>query len=197
MTRDGKIRFWVNPRPGWSREAQLERLTGEVYEAGSKDHGAKARKELIKSIRRGDVVEVCEIYLLALDTGRSDKQRRDMLATVDAIEDRGGIVVELSTGFRSNVRREWAKMQAEAFYRLALGGKGRRSAANGRRSKGRPPKFDLTPEQDRAAKAAWFDGRLKNDDQRCAKIQKVTGLKLKRGYLRTRYGSPHESRDEN
>ena len=87
-------------------------------------------------------------------------------------------------------------MQAEAFYRLALGGKGRRSAANGRRSKGRPPKFDLTPEQDRAAKAAWFDGRLKNDDQRCAKIQKVTGLKLKRGYLRTRYGSPHESRDE-
>ena len=63
-------------------------------------------------------------------------------------------------------------------------------------STGRPPKFDLTPEQDHAALAAWFDGRLKNDDQRCAKIQKVTGLKLKRGYLRTRYGSPHESRDE-
>lgn len=190
MTKDGKIRFWINPRPGWSREAQLERATGEVYEAGVKDKGAKARAELIKSIRRGDLIYVCELYLLALDIGRSDRQRRDMLAAVDAIEDKGGIVVELSTGYRSNVRREWAQMQAEAFHRLALSGKGRRSAANGRASKGRPSK-KLTPEQEGAAKGIWHDGRLKNDDQRCARVHAVIGIRLKRGWMRNHFGPPH------
>lgn len=192
MDKSGTIRFWINPRPGWSREAQLERATGEIYEAGAKDKGAKTRAELIKSIRRGDTVQVCELYLLALDIGRSDKQRRDMLATVDAIEAKRGVVVEVGKGFhyRSNIRREWAQMQAEAFYRLALAGKGRRSAANGKLSKGRPKK-ELTPEQSRTVDLIWHDGRLKNDDQRCAKIHTVTGLKLKRGFLRTRFGSPH------
>ena len=192
MTKDGKIRFWVNPRPGWSREAQLERATGEVYEAGIKDKGAKARAELIKSIRRGDLVYVCELYLLAIDFGRSDRQRRDMLAAVDAIEAKGGIVVEVGHGFhtRSNIRREWARMQSEAFYRLALSGKGRRSAANGRASKGRPGK-KLTPEQKGAARGIWHDGRLKNDNQRCARVYAVTGLRLKRGWMRNHFGPPH------
>ena len=192
MTKDGKIRFWVNPRPGWSREAQLERAIGEVYEAGVKDKGAKARIELIKSVRRGDIVQVCELYLLALDIGRSDRQRRDMLAAVDAIEAKGGIVVEIGNGIhiRSSIRREWAQMQSEAFYRLALSGKGQRSAANGRASQGRPSK-KLTPEQEGAAKGIWHDGRLKNDDQRCAKVHAVTGLRLKRGWMRNHFGSPH------
>ena len=192
MGKTGKSRSWLNPRSGWAKESQAERLTGEVYEASPKDKGRKARAKLIKSIRRGDIVEVCELYLLAIDHGRSDKQRRDMLATVDAIEVKGGSVIEIVTGYRSNVRREWAKMQAEAFYRLGRAGKGFKSAANGRRSKGRPEKWTLTPEQDRVIEAIWHDRRLKNDDQRCAKIYEVTGLKLKRGWLRQRYGSPHK-----
>ena len=192
MDKTKDIRSWCNPRSGWSRESQLERLTGEIYEADSKDCGVRKRLALINSVRPGSVVETCEGYLLALNLGRSDKQRRDLLKAVDAIEDKGGVVVELTTGYRSDIRSQWAKMQAEAFYRLGNAGKGRSSAINGQSSKGRPKKWVLTPEQDRTVDLIWHDSRLKNDDQRCAKITAVTGLKLKRGWLRLTYGSPHK-----
>src|ERR1700691_5219882 len=140
MGKRGEIRSWCNPRPGWSREAQLERLTGEVYEADSKDKGARKRASLIKSVRRENIVEVCELYLLALDIGNAKKQRNDLMRAVDEIEAKPhyGVVVEVSTGYRSDNPAQWRRMWAEAYVRLGAAGRGRKSAANGRRSKGRP-----------------------------------------------------------
>lgn len=193
MEKRPDTRSWLNPRPSWSAETQRERLTGEVYEVTGKekDHGEAKRTALIRSVRKGTIVEVCELFLLALDVGRSDRQRRDLLEAVDKIEAHGGVVIELATGFRSDVPRQWRQMQAEAFYRLGRAVKGRRSAANGAASKGRPIKFDLTPEQHKAVDAIQHDRRYTNDDDRMDEIRRVTGLPLKRGWVRRHFGSPH------
>lgn len=181
------VRSWCNPRPGWAREAQLARLTGEIYEvsAKEKDHGAAKRAAMIRSVRRGDVVQVCKLYLLAINNRRSDKQRQDLLETVDKIEAKGGTIVEAVTAFRSDVPSQWRQMQADAFYALGRAGQGRRSAANGARSLGRPNKH--TREQKAAMRQIWFSREYATGEQAVAAMQKL-GIDAKRTYCYNKFG---------
>ena len=181
------VRSWCNPRPGWARDAQLGRLTGEVYEvvAKDRDHGGAKRAAMIRSVRRGDEVQVCKLYLLALNTGRSDKQRRDLLEIVDKIEAKGGVIVEAVTSFRSDVPSQWRQMQADAFYELGRAGQGRRSALNGARSQGRPERF--TREQKASMRQIWFSREHPTGEQAVAAMQAI-GIKAKRTYCYNKFG---------
>ena len=187
MSEKSDIRSLCNPNPRLGEAAQLALLTGEVYYF-------KERKDLIKSVRRGSVVEVVEAYLLATGSGRSDSRKRDWLKTVDEIEERGGIVVEATTGRRSDDRKAWRQAQAQAFEQIANSGRGRKSAANGALSKGAPG-WSPTPEQDAVIDKEWFRRTNTTDNERMAAIQEKLGkLAPSRTTIRKYYGSPYAVR---
>ena len=120
-------------KPSWGEVVQREKLTGEVYTTDQRD-------ALINSIRKGSIVEVTETFLLAKTTGRSDSRKRDLLAIIDKIEEKGGIIRELATGNQSNVPKQGRQMQARAFGLIISSARGKNSAVNGAMSKGRPRK---------------------------------------------------------
>lgn len=169
MDKKPDIRSFWNPVPRLSEATQKGLLTGELY-------GPKERDGLVQSVRRGSLVEVVELYLLARASGRSDSRKRDLLKTWDAIEARGGIVIEQSTGRRSDKAKDAREMQAQAFEQLSRSGKGQKSARNGALSKGRAP-WNPTPEVKRVCEAEWFSRKHENDDERVAAIQAKVGKK--------------------
>jgi hypothetical protein len=178
------IRSLCHPVARLGEAAQLALLTGEVYPF-------KNRRELIRSVRKGTIVEVVEGYLLATDIGRSDTRKRDWLATVDAIEDMGGVVMETSTQVRSDSPRAWRQVQAQAFEQIASSGRARRSAVNGAISKG-APKWTPTHEQAAVIDKEWFRRTNKTDNERMAVIQAKLGKNApSRTTIRKYYGSPY------
>jgi len=182
------IRSLCHPVARLGEAAQLAALTGEIYYF-------KDRKELIRSIRPGTIIEVIEAYLLATDGGRSDSRKRDWLKTVDEIEDKGGIIIETRTGLRSDKPKEWRQVQAMAFEQIARSGKGRNSSANGALSKG-APRWNPTPEQLDVAERQWFSRKHKTDDERMAAIQDKLGKAApSRTTMRKYFGSPYATRD--
>ena len=95
------IRSFNNPISSHKRKWQAERLTGEVYE----DWDA-----LLRSVRKGSVVEVVELFLLAPATGRPSKRRDTLLDRIDAIKDKGGTLLEASTKFTSTNQNQYNRM---------------------------------------------------------------------------------------
>ena len=187
MSEKPDIRSLCNPNPRLGEAAQIALLTGEIYYF-------KDRKELIKSVRRGSVVEVVEAYLLATGSGRSDSRKRDWMKAVDEIEDKGGIVLEASTGRRSDNRKEWRAAQAQAFEQIASSGRGRKSARNGALSKGAPG-WNPMPEQRHVAEIEWFSRKHKTDHERMAAIQEKLGKHApSRTTMRKYFGSPYAVR---
>ena len=88
MTNKADIRSWCNPLPpNYGERGQRERLTGEIYQPDKYGNG---REALVSSVRRGSIVEVVELFLLAKVTGRADGRRRDLLKVMDEIEEKGG-----------------------------------------------------------------------------------------------------------
>ena len=167
-------------KPSWGELAQREKLTGEIYETHQ-------REALFNSIRKGSIVEVTETFLLAKTTGRSDSRKRDLLMAVDIIEEKGGIVRELSTGYQSNIPKEWRKMEARAFELITSSARGKNSAINGTYSAGRPRKQYL-PEQLLVMEKVWFSRRFKNNAERMSYLIGL-GIKVRRGWLYNKFGT--------
>ena len=75
-----------------------------------------------------------------------------------------------------------------AYEMIATSGRGRKSAANGRLSKGRPRK-QYEPDQLESMERIWFSRRYKTRDEAINAIR-AKGIKIKRGWLYTHFGSP-------
>ena len=177
------IRSFKNPfPPSYGDQWQAERLTGEVYT----DWDA-----LLRSVRPGSIVEVAEGFLLAPVTGKPSRRRDALLARIDQVKERKGVLHELSTGHRSNNRGECNRMLLRAFEMIASSGRGRKSAANGRMSKsgGRPTHMDrLTAEQKIAVEKIWESRKYKTGRDALAAIHSL-GLKwIRRGFMYTHFG---------
>src|SRR5690242_13111989 len=95
MSKKQEIRSLCNPVPRLSEATQRALLTGEIYKF-------EDRGRFILSVRPGNFAEVVEVYLLADANLRADARKRDLLKTWERIEDRGGIILEQSTGRRSD-----------------------------------------------------------------------------------------------
>ena len=176
------IRSYHNPD---GKPSQADQLTGEVY----KDFDA-----LLRSVRQGSIVEVADGYLLAPGTGRPSKRRDVLLERIDAVKAKGGVLHEVATGHRSNNRAQCNRMLLRAYEMIATSGRGRKSAANGRLSKGRPRKL-YEPDQLELMERIWFSRRYKSRDEAINAIR-AKGIKLKRGWLYTHCGSPDKKADE-
>lgn len=132
MTRKHHIRSYCNPQPRLSASAQEARLTGEVY---TENKRGTAFTALFKSLRPGDVVEVLDLYVLPPATLKTFRRRRVLTERVEAIAAAGAVLVELSTGDRSD-KGHTPRMMMRAYEMIGKAGQG----YTGTGRKGRPPK---------------------------------------------------------
>jgi len=179
------LRSWCHPLPPtWGEAMQLQRLTGELYKPERK---RDARAELIRSVRDGSIVEVWDCFLLASATGRSDVRYRDLVAVMDEIEERGGVIRELSTGDETPKRRR--RMRERARKMITDHARGRKSAANGALSTGAPQRYPRKGPEFEIMEAQWFSRKNQNDNERIAAIKQRLGYVPSRGWLRQQFGN--------
>ena len=184
------IRSWCHDwPPSFARSTQEVRLSGVVY------YGDKKRWQLpalIRSIRKGSIVEVVELFLLAPRKGRADTRRRALEATVEQIIARGATIRELNTGHESPA--SLPSMMTRAVEMIGRSGRGVKSAVNGQLSQGRPRK--TTREQDMAAKQMWFDMRYPRAEQAVAAMQAI-GIDMTRTRAYNKFGPRNPAAHDN
>lgn len=177
------IRSWCHDwPPSFARAGQLERLTGTVYEGDKKKWQLP---DLIRSLknRRNCIVEVVDMFLLAPRAGSPAKRRRALEATVKEIIKWKAHIRELNTGHESP--ENLPDMMGRAYEMIARSGRGKKSAINGAKSKGRPRIF--TKEQNTAMRTHWFSREHKTANEAVAAIHAL-GMKVKRTYLYSKFG---------
>lgn len=180
------IRSWCNPLlPNFPEEVQLRQLTGVIYKPG---RDGKGRAKLILSVRPGSIVEAVELFLLAATTGRTDVRYRDLVAVMDEIEERGGIIRELSTGDETPKCRKRMRERA----RQMIIAHARRPEANGKTSTGAPRTYPRSGHDFEVMDTIQHSRRYKNDDERETAIEKQLGYCPSRVWLRQHLGSPHD-----
>ena len=188
MVQNSDLRGYVNPAtPGLAESSQREGMTGEIY---VEDRHGTVIDRLIQSIRKGTVIQVRELYCLAPTARRPQYRRRLLAERIEAVRSRGGFIVELATGYKTTNGR-LPTMLLRAYEAIAT--KGRHRV---RDRTGRPVKHELTKHEREVAEGIWRSRRYRNDDQRVTAIEKNIGKKIKRGWLRTHFGSPHEVGDK-
>ena len=152
-------------------------MTGEVYVEDRRERQIEA---ILRSVRRGTVVQVAELFYLAPGIGRPQKRRRILGERMDAIEDRGGKVQEL----RDPLRRSRALLRA--YEQIATSGRARKHDRPGA-----PVKWTFTKAEREVVEGLWMNRRYKNDAERTLAIQQRTGKPIARAWLRRTFGSPH------
>ena len=193
MSAKEDIRSWCHDLPpSFAKSGQVERLTGTIYYGDKKQWQLPA---LIRSCkgRKNCVVEVVELFLLAPRTNSPAKRRKALAAAVEEITEAGARIRELNTGDESP--KNLARMMLRASDMIARSGRGKRSAINGAKSKGRPRSF--TKEQLAAARIRWFSREYKTGVEAEAAIHAL-GIKMKRTYLYNKFGprNPRDPADE-
>lgn len=119
------------------------------------------RGRLIDTLRKGDVIHVRHLHLLAEPKRRTDDvPRLSLWSILFEIEDRGVTIREISTGRSTAHSRERDMMIRDALEVLTRGA--RANAARVARENGKlgGRKRKWTPEQVQAAADVWFDGKL-------------------------------------
>ncbi len=177
------VRSYCNPYPPrFSQAVQEARLSGDIY---VEDKSGKVIDGLIMSIRkRGTIVQVLELGLLAPTFGKPRKRRTILTQRIEAILEKGAHIEEVATGHRSRYR-QLPRMMIHAYEFIATSG---RSSGNYDRP-GRPGVV-LTAQERELALALWTNRRYGNDVERITAIERRLGKKLKRGWLWHRFGSP-------
>jgi len=140
-------------------KGQAERLKRSgcraIYQLGKGGSGTRAQLEGL--VRGGTVVRLIHTFLLAEPMAKG-RRRRDLLAAMARIEERGGVIEDVDSGLTTADTQQRYQLIELATEHLARDGRGLRSAENGR--KGRPLKHydpDLWPK----AEAIWNNRKLK------------------------------------
>ncbi len=140
-------------RPENGQRSALEAVGCDRVWVESKDETLDA---CVKQLRRGDVLAVLELWLLAEPRSKEVRApRRTLWAAVQAVEARGASMLETSSG--RSTKRERDAMMSDAIDWLSGAARGRKGAVNGR---GRQPKV-FAPEVVAAAERVWRDRRVK------------------------------------
>lgn len=187
MVEKSDIRSYCNPSPYLGEGTQRARLTGKIY---LEDKTEAVIDALIRSVRKGTVVEVLEVGLLAPVKGKPAKRKALMAERAERIKARGGAIVEVETGSDSR-KGHLPRMMVRGAEFIATSGR-----MGGKRGKAGKPGIEISKHDDEIAESIWHSRRYKNDDERITAIAKRTGRKFKRTWLWNRYGSPHKLGDD-
>jgi hypothetical protein len=185
MSGKRDIRGYVNPFvPGTSAATQLASMPpdAEVY---TEDKTGKKIEALIRSVRKGSLVAVYELYCLAPGIGRAPKRRNILADRMEVIHDAGGCIEETSGTERAKARR-----LLHAYEQIATSGRARK-----RDKEGRPANPWTTHELD-VMETIWFSRRYKNDDERLTAIEKRINKRPGRTWIRNKFGSPHKTGED-
>lgn len=113
----------------------------------------KSWRDVVNIVRDGDTLYIYGLALVPTKRGEDElspsAQLREFLIEV---HDRGGTVVEVSTGRNSRDRAQRRAMTKDAVKALR---RGNRTPPTGR-GRGRPLKYEFTSEQIAEAKRIWF-----------------------------------------
>src|ERR1051326_2426819 len=147
MSAKQDIRGYVNAVPGTAAATQLAAMPhgAEIY---TENRDGKQFDAMRRSLRKGSIVAVFELYCLAPAKGGPAKRRRTLLERMDAIDARGAKAQE-TTGTRKP--RELLRHPAE---QPARQGRPEKRRKKGARFVGPKPPATL-----RAYRRHWFGGR--------------------------------------
>lgn len=152
----------------------------EVYVEDKHGHVIYA---LIKSVRKGSIVEVKELHCLAPATGTPSKRRRCLGERIEAITKAGGTIREWSTGFVS--KGNLSKMTLHAGEQIAYSGRARK-----RMMPGRAKVWPTEGEVYEGYKAIWNSRLYGNDFERITAIEGKYGDSPGRSWLRSKFEAP-------
>lgn len=185
MVEKQDIRVYVNAHPRFAAAGQLERLQtlgGEIY---VESRSGNVIDSVINSVRKElrSVVAVDELFLLAPADGTSRKRKTELADRIDRIKDRGGIVMERSSGAISN-KPGFAKAFLRATEMIANGGRGRA----GQHRQGRPAR-EFTKEQLDAMGRIWSSRKYPTRRDATAAVQAL-GIHITTPGLYRLFGTP-------
>jgi len=159
------------------RKAMETNSIERIVQEGGKRNANGSRADLLRMVRGNTTVAVLHTFLLA-DPANKRKRggtRADFWKVWDEIEERGGRVLELYTGLKSDNPADRDKMTREAVEALARGR--HKTSASDKRGR---PKQEFTPAQVQQAHDAWHSRKLKTWAAVQAKMPK--GFSLSRAY---------------
>lgn len=158
-------RAYIRPLPRLTEAGQRKKVAGcaAVYVEGQ-----QTLEECIASLRRGSVVVVVWLHVLAPQrTTTTVKPRAELWAAIRAIEARGATIFEVETGRSSAHPSDRDAMIQDAIEHITSAGRAAASKTNGRRSPGRAPD-KIDPAEREAALAVWHDVRITSDGRAMA-----------------------------
>lgn len=142
--RKGFVREFKQRHPAQRQRLALLRAdVSGIYEVGQ--DGCSSWRDAVRSLRRGDVLCIEALALLPDERVPGKLQpAADLVEALDEIRDKGAVVLETSTGRRSDNREELKAMRADAIRALGAGGRSLPSAKakeNGGKGGRRPTVF--------------------------------------------------------
>ena len=151
---------------------QLKRVEGcgAVYVEGRKlSGGTETLADFIASLRKGDIVVVVWLHVLAPPRVTYDIRPRDELwdAIAQIEDEKGATIFEAGSGRHSAIKTERDGMLRDAIEALTSAGRAAASAENGRKSPGRKPD-EIDPDEMKLANAVWHDVRYYSDREAMA-----------------------------
>ena len=182
MSGKQDVRGYVNPYlPGAPSEAvQRAGMTGEVY---VEDRTGKVFEKFRRSIRRGTIVEIWELWMLAPNSRRSDVRRRVMAERADSLFALRASIRETNTG--RHAKTASVAMSNHAYEQLAYSGRARK-----RDKEGRPPVWPRSGPVYEGYRRIWHSRLYGNDDERRTQMKKEFGKAPSRVWLRQQFGAP-------
>lgn len=147
---------WI---PATSQERRLRNCRAVLSLGGGKYSAPATRQELVRLVRPGTRVRLVHAFLLAEPSARNRKG--GMMADLEAIWERltegcGGTIEDLELGTDTSTPTRRMGLLAAAKAQLGKSLQGAKSAANGKRTKGRQL-VEFTKEQEAEAKRIWRD----------------------------------------
>lgn len=156
-------RAYVRDLPRLRASGQIKRVQGcgAIYV-----EGIETLHDCIASLRRGDVVVVVWLHVLAPPRTTYDIRPRDELwDAIRQIEDeKHATIFEVESGRHSAIKADRDGMIRDAIEALTSAGRAAASQENGRKSPGRKPD-KIDPAEMARAKAVWHDVRYLTDAQ--------------------------------
>lgn len=156
-------RAYINPAGSMTetlQRAEISRCYGTVAEWYVESRSVK-RADFFKHLRPGSIAVVAWTANLAQPRGRKMDRVADLMDARGEVHAKGAILVEASTGLRSD--RDWPKMKAAAIPMLGRLAQGARSALNGTKGK---PALAYTNAEIKTLLRIAESRRYKNWDQR-------------------------------
>lgn len=173
-------RSYINPHPRLPEAVQRPHLTGEIY---IENRAGTEIDALIRSLRRGDRLQLVELFLLAPAVGRVAARRKVFGARLDEVERRGCYFLETTTGADS--RRSLPSMLVRAHAMISNSGRGRRGT-----KKGRPRKIDdLSDTQKMKIKEHWPPRKkVSTEEAHLRVLTAIAPVEVSRSWLYQNFG---------